>query len=243
MLTTLLGGRAFAEKFGSDPARVVAMHGWARNRQDFASTLKDYDALSLDLPGFGATPEPESGWGSPEYAEWAMEILADLDRPVLLGHSFGGRIAVQVAATRPELVSGLVLTGVPLRRGSSGRPAWQYRLVRALHRRGLIGESRMESWREKYGSADYRAARGVMREVLVRAVNESYEDQLAALSDTDLPIRMVWGEHDTAASVEVAEQARAVLGDQTRLTVVPGSGHLLDDALVAELRTALEELT
>lgn len=244
MLTTLLGGRAFAEKFGSGPATVVALHGWGRNRQDFATTLEGYDALSLDLPGFGATPEPDSGWSTVEYADWTAEILEALDRPVLVGHSFGGRVAIRVAAKYPELVSGVVLTGVPLLRGQStgGRPAWQYRLVRALHRRGLVGEKRMEELRERYGSADYRAAHGVMREVLVKAVNESYEPELAAVAAHGLAVVLVWGEHDTAATVAMAEQARAMLGEQTRLVVVPGSAHLLDAALVRELRAAIEEL-
>jgi pimeloyl-ACP methyl ester carboxylesterase len=152
---------------------------------------RGYDALSLDLPGFGATPEPEAGWTTADYAAWLAEILAGLDRPVLLGHSFGGRIAVQLAALRPELVSGLVLTGVPLlRRQGTGRLAWQYRLVRTLHQRGLVGDRRMDAMREKYGSADYRAAQGVMREVLVKAVNESYDAQLAALGAAGVPVRM-----------------------------------------------------
>ena len=53
-----------------------------------------------------------------------------------------------------------------------------YRVARSLHARGVIGAARMERWRERYGSPDYLAAHGVMRDVLVRAVNESYEEQL-----------------------------------------------------------------
>ena len=121
VLTTLLGGRAFAERHGEGPAKVVALHGWGRTRADWNATLQGYDALALDLPGFGATPAPDTGWSTSEYAEWVARVPRRRgrlrgDRPVLVGHSFGGRVAVQLAATSPELVRGIVLTGVPLLR-------------------------------------------------------------------------------------------------------------------------------
>ena len=243
MLTTLLGGRAFAERFGEGPATVVALHGWGRTRQDWQATLEGYDALALDLPGFGATPAPETGWSTAEYAAWVGEILIDLDRPVLVGHSFGGRVAVQLAAESPELVRGLVLTGVPLLRPeSTSKPPLGFRVVRALHRAGIIGEQRMEAMRRKRGSADYNAAQGVMRQVLVKAVNEDYTDELDAIRVHRVPVAMVWGEHDTAATVGMARLAQELLGNSADLVVVPGSAHLLDPGLVQELRAAIDRL-
>lgn len=242
VLTTLLDGTAFAERFGQGSPAVVAMHGWARNRSDWTTTLERYDALALDLPGFGATPAPESGWGSQEYAEWAAGILKGLDRPVVVGHSFGGRVAVQLAALHPDLLRGVVLTGVPLYRPpSSGGPRLSFRVARALHKRGLIPEGRMEAMRQKYGSEDYRNARGIIRDVFVKVVNEDYTEQLAAIAQ-DLPVRMVWGEHDTAAPVWMAEKALGQLGDRAALEVVAGSAHLLDAGLVAAVRAAIDEL-
>jgi len=243
VLTTLLGGRAFAERFGQGPAAVVALHGWGRSRQDWQATLEGYDALALDLPGFGATPAPDTGWSTAEYAEWVREILVDLDRPVLVGHSFGGRVAVHLAAASPELVRGLVLTGVPLLRPqATSKPPLAFRVVRALHRRGLVSERRMDAMRRKRGSADYLAAQGVMREVLVKAVNEDYTDELDAIRVHDLPIVMVWGEHDTAATTSMAQHAQELLGDAAELVVVPGSAHLLDPALATEIRAAIDRL-
>ena len=243
MLTTLLGGRAFAERFGQAPAAVVALHGWGRTRQDWQATLEGYDALALDLPGFGATPAPDTGWSTADYAGWVREILVDLDRPVLVGHSFGGRVAVQVAADSPELVRGVVLTGVPLLRSQpTGRPPLGFRVVRGLHRLGLVGDARMEALRRKRGSEDYKAAEGVMREVLVKAVNEEYTDELDAMRVHRVPVAMVWGEHDTAASVGMARLAQELLGDTAELVVVPGSAHLLDRPLVQEIRSAIDRL-
>jgi pimeloyl-ACP methyl ester carboxylesterase len=248
VLTTLLGGRAFAERYGDTSTDVVALHGWGRNRADWAATLQGYDALALDLPGFGATPPPEEGWSTEEYAGWLRECLEDSarfggERPVLVGHSFGGRVAVRLAATDPELVRGLVLTGVPLLRSqpAAGKPPFSFRAMRMLNKWHFISNERMEQQRRKRGSADYLAAQGVMREVLVKAVNEEYADALDAIASTDLPVAMIWGEHDTAATTTMAEQARARLGSHAELFVVPGSAHLLDDALVVALRSAIDQ--
>jgi pimeloyl-ACP methyl ester carboxylesterase len=242
VLTTLLDGRAFGEKHGKDAATVVALHGWARNRSDWGSTLEGLDALALDQPGFGATPAPEEAWGTREYAEWLAKILRDLDRPVLVGHSFGGRVAVQLAAAHPELIRGVVLTGVPLFRPKvGGKPKLAYRVGRWAYSKKLIPESKMEQLREKYGSSDYRNAKGVMRQVLVKAVNDDYTDQLAGIPN-DLPVRLIWGENDTAAPVWMPGEAMEILGDNATLEIVPGSAHLLDAGLVKSLRGSIDEL-
>ena len=213
VLTTLLGGRAFAERHGESPAKVVALHGWGRTRADWNATLQGYDALALDLPGFGATPAPDSGWSTSEYAEWVAECLDEVvgsggDRPVLVGHSFGGRVAVRLAATNPELVRGIVLTGVPLLRPetTASKPALGFRAMRFLNKWHFISNDLMEKERRKRGSDDYRAAEGEMREVLVKAVNEDYGDALDEIASNGLPVAMVWGEHDTAATTAMAER-------------------------------------
>jgi pimeloyl-ACP methyl ester carboxylesterase len=248
VLTTLLGGRAFAERYGDPSTAVIALHGWGRNRADWNSTLQGYDALALDLPGFGATPHPDEGWSTGEYAAWLRECLEDSarfggERPVLVGHSFGGRVAVRLAATDPRLVRGLVLTGVPLLRPKTAarKPPFSFRAMRMLNKWHFISNERMEQVRRKRGSADYLAAQGVMREVLVKAVNEDYGDALDAIATSGLPVAMVWGEHDTAATTAMAEQARARLGSNAELVVVPGSAHLLDRALVAAIRSAIDQ--
>ena len=233
-LTALLGGSVLAEKTGDDP-KVLALHGWGRTRADWAPVLRGTSALAVDLPGFGASPEPPAAWGSKEYAELLAPLLADGGWTVL-GHSFGGRVAVQLAAGWPECVDKVVLTGVPLlRRTSTGKAPVAFRAAKWLHAMGLLSDERMEAERRKRGSADYRAAQGVMRDTLVRLVNEDYRDLLPKVK---APVAMVWGAHDTAAPLAMAQEAKALLPSAT-LTVSQTSGHLLDDALVTLLREAL----
>lgn len=239
-------GRVFGERWGDGPPRVVALHGWRRTHADFAGVLGPgapggpLAAVGLDLPGFGASPEPPAAWGSAEYAEVVARVLQDLGGTpaVVVGHSLGGRVAVRLAARHPALVGALVLTGAPVapRTGPAPRPAASFRLARRLHRLGLLPEPAMERARQRHGSADYRAASGVMRQVLVRLVGESYADDLALVA---CPVELVWGDDDTAAPLAGARQLAELLG-RASLTVCPGAGHLTPCTAPGELRAATE---
>ncbi len=249
MLRLLAGGTLFGEATGTAPATVLALHGWGRSHQDFRAVLgptdpcgpddgRPLDAVAPDLPGFGATPPPPEPWGSAEYAACVTDLLGAMAGPaVVVGHSFGGRVAVQLAATSPGSVRALVLTGAPLIRppGSRRRPPAPYRALRTLHRLGLVGERRMEAARQRYGSPDYRAAHGVMRQVLVRTLAETYDDQLAAIA---CPVHLVWGDDDAEVPLVVAERLAERLAGAT-LTVCPGAGHLTPLTAPRQLRRAV----
>ena len=251
MLQAVADGRVFVERSGDDPAQVIGLHGWGRNRSDLlpalrASALDGWAHASLDLPGFGHSPEPAAGIGAAEYAEIVRGALPEVAAGpcVFVGHSFGGRVAVCLAAAHPELVRGLVLTGVPLiRQQAASKPAFRYRVGRSLHRHGLLSDARMEALRQQYGSADYRAASPVMRTVLVKVVAESYDDELRTMQ---CPTALVWGACDTVAPLSVAEAAVAITPD-AELTVVDDADHDLPlthpDAIASACRALLAGAT
>lgn len=232
-LTALLDGAVLAEKTGDDP-RVLALHGWARTRADWLPAL-GAPALAADLPGFGASPPPPTGWGSRDYAELLAPLLADGGWTVA-GHSFGGRIAVHLAAGWPELVDRVVLTGVPLLRSpGTSKPALAYRLMKRANGFGLVSDERMEAEKRKRGSEDYRNATGIMRDTLVKLVNEDYREQVLA---TKARVEMVWGARDSAAPLAMAQEASELFSNAV-LVVSESSGHLLDPALHALLKERL----
>jgi pimeloyl-ACP methyl ester carboxylesterase len=244
MLKSLAGGALFGEAWGAASPEVLVLHGWARTHADFAavvgpdSALGALPALAPDLPGFGATPAPATAWGAADYASALVPLLDRSDPVVVLGHSRGGCIAVALAAARPDLVRALVLTGAPLvpRAGGRRKPAARFRLARALRRLGLVSDARLERGRQRYGSADYRAAQGIMRAVFVRMVNERYDPELAALR---CPVEFVWGDDDAEVPVEVARAALSLVSDGA-LTLCPGAGHLTPLTAPDALRAAVD---
>jgi pimeloyl-ACP methyl ester carboxylesterase len=234
-------GSLFGARHGSLPPHVLALHGWGRTRADFDGLLRGYEAVALDLPGFGASPPPDEAIGAAGFAELIEPVLSEFGvPPVVVGHSFGGRVAVSLAAARPDAVSGLVLAGVPLVRRSSpvAKPSRRFRLLRRARKIGLISEERLERARRRFGSDDYRAASGVMRGVLVKVVNESYEDELGRL---ECPVRLVWGERDAAVPVTVAASAVSLIAEGT-LEVVEGAGHDVHLSHPDRVRAAIDGL-
>lgn len=227
MLKTFAGGRLFGASYGTGVPWVLALPGWGRSHRDFDRALERMDAVALDLPGFGATPPPAAPWTTGEYAAEVASMFDELaPRVVLIGHSFGGRVAVHLAADQPDRVAAVVLTGVPLVRDPDAPlpsvPA-RYRVARALNRAGVISDERIERRKRRSGSEDYRRASGVMRDVLVKAVNETYEVPLGRYPG---PVELVWGEQDDQVPVGVAKAATAVCR-QPSLTLVPTAGHFL----------------
>ncbi len=237
-LRSFLDGALFAEVYGERAPNVLALHGWGRRGHDFARVLEGLSGIAPDLPGFGASPAPGKVIGAEAYADIVAGILDSFDRPpVLVGHSFGGRVAVCLAAKHPERVGNLVLSGAPLIRLHTGRrPASTYRAIRWLNRVGLISDERLEREKRNRGSEDYRSASGVMRDILVRVVSESYESQLARLTGH---VHLLWGADDFDVPVAVAEAADALIADST-LEVLPGVGHFLPIQAPDALRDAIE---
>lgn len=246
MLTALADG-LFAEQFGTLPARVIALPGWMRKRDDFRLVLDGLDALAIDLPGFGgASPEPGSPGGASHFADLVAPALSHAsERFVILGHSFGGRVAVHLAARYPDRVTGLVLTGVPLlHRDDRAAPSAPivHRMSRWAHRRGFLSDARMEARRRRSGSADYRASSGIMRDVLVITVNESYEPELRTIAGGSQRVELVWGADDVDVPVRTAERAQSILGHNASLVIVEGNGHLLPLESPSSVRGAIERL-
>jgi pimeloyl-ACP methyl ester carboxylesterase len=237
-------------------------------RPVFGESAGDIGVVAPDLPGFGATPPPPEPWGSARYAEVLRPLLVesagaaggdtaggdtaggdtaggDTARPgtvlapaVVVGHSFGGRVAVTLAAEHPELVAALVLSGVPLlpRPGGKKNVAPSYRAVRTLRRMHLVSEGRLEQARQRYGSADYRRAQGVMRGVLVTLLAERYDDRLARLR---CPVELVWADDDGEAPLEVALRVEELV-PQAVLTRCGPVGHLTPSTAPLAIRQATE---
>lgn len=94
---------------------LLLMHGWGCDHTTVRSIAKvasrTHRVLNLDMPGFGQSPEPEEVWTVDNYTDLVESLIGKLDlrKPVLAGHSFGGRVAIQLASRRPDDIDSLIL--------------------------------------------------------------------------------------------------------------------------------------
>lgn len=215
-------------------APVVVMHGWGCNRRTVASICAIARAmgrpvLNVDFPGFGESPEPAGVWGTDDYSR-AMEALLNHlnigDDAVLLGHSFGGRVAITIASRRR--VGKVVLVdaaGVKPRRSMKYYlKVYTFKAQKHLLRL-LLGrqraEARLDRLRAKAGSSDYAGASPCMRRILSRVVNE---DLTHLMPQIKAPTLMIWGEADTATPLHDAKVMESLIPG-SGLVSFPGAGH------------------
>ena len=230
MITTASNKKVYYEVKGCGEATVL-LHGWGGSVQSFRPV---FDRLSennrvyaLDLPGFGRSDPPSEGWSTPEYAQAVVEILDNLslDRPHILGHSFGGRVALYLAAFYPDRIGKLILVdsaGIKPKRG------WKYRLrivgfktmKQTIALMGEWGDEQLQKLYKKMGSDDYRNA-GALRSVLVKVVNEDLTPFMGKITCQTL---LIWGECDSDTPLRDGQLMNKHI-DASRLVVMKNAGH------------------
>jgi pimeloyl-ACP methyl ester carboxylesterase len=209
---------------------LVWAHGWGHthaNMLPLAEAARRLGhSLLLDLPGFGASPPPPAAWGTADYADAIADWLAlqPAGRRVWIGHSFGCRVGLQLAARHPGLIDGLFLiaaAGLPRARSLPQR-------VRAAARRGAFRLARAmtpegprrEALRRRFGSADYARA-GTLRPILVKAVTEDLSEVARAVR---CPTLLLYGDRDDETPPEIGERFGRLI-PRARLIVLRGFDH------------------
>jgi pimeloyl-ACP methyl ester carboxylesterase len=213
---------------------TLLLHGWGASSDLFAGTMRGlgegFDLIAPDFPGFGATPAPPVAWGVGEYVDWIIALMdwLGVECANLIGHSFGGRVAIKLAALHPERVARLVLTDAA---GIRPKRGWRYHVrVRSfkLMRRLAQAPYTPQPLREwagaqvaRQGSPDYKAASGTVRASFVRVVNEDLREYLPRIQASTL---LIWGDRDEETPLADGQLMERLIPD-AGLVVFEGAGH------------------
>lgn len=255
--TMLVDGRDASYGVAGDGPAVVFLHGWGLSHRTYRHGLerivgRGARVLAPAMPGFGGTaPLPPQQFSLEGYADWVAAFIREVgvEGPVtLVGHSFGGGVALRTAHGHPELVGQLVLVNsiggsVWANRDElpvllSDRPIWDWGLHLAAHALSVRSFTRVMPVIAADAVPNFLLHPGTLWRVGRLARDANLASELEDLKQRGLPIVIVWGRDDTVLPWACAESLAVALGGP-RVVTVPGnhSWLLADPRRFAEVIT------
>jgi pimeloyl-ACP methyl ester carboxylesterase len=213
---------------------VLALHGWAGSIKSFWTVAErlapqGYQVHLIDLPGFGQSSLPPQVWGVEDYMHFVVAYLDDcrLDRLAVLGHSFGGRVGLVLAAEHPDRVSKMVLADAaglrtPLSLRKQARNFFARAIRQTLNAVGLdaLRARLQDNYNRRYASEDYLNA-GPLRETFLRVIGQDLTSYAARIK---APTVLIWGSQDTDTPLWQGRRLEQLIPD-AGLIVFEGAGH------------------
>ena len=200
---------------------ILLLHGWGQNiamMKPIGDNFCDRFRITIiDFPGFGESDEPKNPWTIENYSIMLEEFIkkTGIKKPIVIGHSFGGRVAIRYCSRNP--IEKLVLFGSPCIRIKE-ELSLHVKILKKL--KTLPGMNNLGEYMKKYiGSRDYKAATPIMRQTLVEVVNE---DLSKFAREIEEPTLLIWGDHDEEAPVAEAKELEKIMIDAA-LIILPGS--------------------
>lgn len=219
---------------------LIILHGWGASSKSWLKVKKilenqGYIVFTPDLPGFGLTPVPTSPWTVDDYTRWVNDFSEkqNISQFFLLGHSFGGRIAIKYAVKYPQKIQGLILLGAagikqkepfiskitPLLKVFSFLPGYQF--LRKIFYKYILGKT------------DYLELRGVMRETFKKILEENLTPYLPQIK---APSLILWGKKDKITPITDAYLMKEKIKN-SKLEISENIGHsphLKDPEILSE---------
>jgi pimeloyl-ACP methyl ester carboxylesterase len=218
-------------QMGGHGPPVLLLHGWGADIESLTPVYEDlvrsYTVYAFDFPGFGHSSLPPAAWGVADYAALTLRVMdaLTLEQPHLICHSFGGRVAIMLAAHHPDRVGRLVLVDSAGVRGRRSFKAHLKRLIASLGKclakyGGSVGKNMRDALYRRIQSQDYANA-GPLRATLVKVINEDLTPLLPRIKS---PTLLVWGEHDHDVPRSAAQVMARSIPD-AQLVVFENAGH------------------
>lgn len=225
-------GVAYTSRGVGDP--VVLLHGWCLNGRLWEiqeeALLRRHQVVCIDLAGFGRSRHLAGPYDIPRHAADVAEILEEIQiqDAVIGGFAYGGAVALQLAATRPDRVKRMVVVGIP-----SGSTAPYDRMPKAMRRdwpdfakrsaeticKQPQSEARLDALARMFGDTPLPVA------IETVGVLGAF-DPVPLAARVSVPTTFLHGAQDDVVPVSVAEACVAEMSD-AELILVPDSGHLV----------------
>jgi len=231
-------------KIAGEGRPLLILHGWGSSSDSWVEVQKNlvqvgYKVIVPDLPGFGKTEPPIEVWGTIEYAEFVSQFAEKIgmQRFVLLGHSFGGQVAIQFAVQYTQKLEKLILvTAAAVRRQTGLRGKILKYMAKIVAVLIYIFPPNLKNNIRNFGykilrRRDYIKTYGVMRDIFKKVI---HEDLSPHFSKVRIPTLIIWAEKDKMTPLEDAYIIKEAISNSS-LEIIPGKGHNLHSEAPKEL--------
>jgi pimeloyl-ACP methyl ester carboxylesterase len=207
---------------------ILILHGWALTGDRYSKLQKifekkGYKVLAPTMPGFGKVQLSKEVYQLADYVEFIKKYLDNLhvSKVIIVGHSFGGRVAVKFAAYYPNQVEKLILSGAPIIKQKLN---FKKQIIMTLVHWGKNLFTVSPGWLHDFfawvvyrllGEWDYYKA-GKMKKTLIQVL---HEDLAPILPSIKIPTLLLWGDKDTFVLSNVALRAHKKLSNSKVILV------------------------
>jgi pimeloyl-ACP methyl ester carboxylesterase len=186
---------------------LIILHGWQSSQERWEKVKKEIkkegiDVIVPDLPGFKTETELDNPWNLNDYVGWFKEFSQHKRNFFLLGHSFGGRIAIKFSTKYPNKIKGLILVSsagikpkksflvsifLPILKKLSFLPGYQF--FREFFYKYILRKT------------DYLKVKGVMKETFKKIIEQDLSPELSKIK---VPTLIIWGRNDKSTPLSDA---------------------------------------
>jgi pimeloyl-ACP methyl ester carboxylesterase len=227
----MIDGMRLAYRAGGGGTSLLLLHGWRQDADSFGSIFDflttRYQVVALDFPGFGKSDPPPSPWGSLEYANLVLNFLDALAirEASVVAHSFGARIAIQLASRQQSILKKLILVSAAGLKSRSIKRTFKLIVAKCAKSlsayAGTLGKNLKSRIYDFVASKDYRDLPPWMRATFIKIVNEDLSSLLPSIS---APTLLLWGNRDQETPLKVGKRMQAKI-PKARLVVFSNVGH------------------
>lgn len=214
---------------------IVILHGWNLSAHKFNGLSakfrrNGYKTVCFDLPGFGRSPPPNRPYNITDYCEFVVKQLRarNIQKCILIGHSFGGRIAIKLVSQNPGSFRAVILTGAP---GLNPVPRFKVKFYQTLAKAGhlifaippisLLSDMARKYLYKAAQATDYYNTSPDMRETFKNVIAE---DLTGYMEKIRIPSLLLWGEDDGIVPVRIAREMAKLIRN-SKITLISHARH------------------
>ena len=211
----LIDGLKINYKIAGQGPAILILHGWGGSSDSWISVQEilakeGFKIIVPDFPGFGKSETPFEPWGVREYSNFVLNLtkILELQKFFLLGHSFGGRVAIKFSVFYPGKIKSLILLDSA---GIKQKWGLEEKLIFRLSKLGnaIFTFPPLKRFKNKFRNLfyiflrhkDYAKVEGTMRKIFKKVLTEDLLKDLPRIKTRTL---IIWGEFDKLVPVKYA---------------------------------------